>query len=107
MLRGAAILRIKDSYTTSIIPFLLKGDDIKKDNIGVIMFQVTNDAYYTDTPTVELVRCMGSRDLGVVSPSVDISVIRLFFALAAETPTLQRVDHASFKVYTTVDNSGA
>ena len=88
-------------------PFYSKATTSRETISASIIFQVTNDAYYTDLPTAELVRYMGPRDLGVISPSVDIPSSDSFFALAAEAPTLQRIDRVSFEVNTAADNYSA
>ncbi|KAF8548005.1 hypothetical protein OG21DRAFT_815789 [Imleria badia] len=108
MLRGAAILCPNGpGGVDGIIPFLLAGEEIKSDNIGVIMFQVTNDALYTHIPMADLFDAMNPRSLGVVCPSADIPVIRIVFALAATTPSLALVHHEltneTEESYTTYD----
>ncbi|KAF8554216.1 hypothetical protein OG21DRAFT_1509127 [Imleria badia] len=96
MARGAAILCPNGpGGVDGIIPFLLKGEEIKPDNIGVIMFRVTNDARYTHIPKADLLRAMNPRSLGVISRSADVPVIRIVFALAAATPRLALVQHES------------
>jgi hypothetical protein len=84
MVRGAAILCANGQPAVNgIIPFLLTGDEIIRDNIGVIMFQVKNDAKYTDNPQVDCFLKMDPRSSGIISPSADIPIIRMFFTLAS------------------------
>ncbi|KAF8554213.1 hypothetical protein OG21DRAFT_1484826 [Imleria badia] len=95
MVRGAAILcGNNQAGTDGIIPFLLNGDKIEQGNIGVILFQVKNDASFTHNPKPEEVRKMNPRSPTIIMHP-DIPVIRFFFALSASTPTLQSVIHAT------------
>ncbi|KAF8138824.1 hypothetical protein EV363DRAFT_1314913 [Boletus edulis] len=106
MLRGTAILCSTDQPgINGIIPFLLEGEEIKPDNIGVIMFQVQNDPIYTDSPEADIVRRMDSQISEIIHPSANIPVVRLFFALGANTPTLQRIKHEPS--YTSMENYSA
>ena len=95
MARGAAILCGNNQRSMDgIIPFLFDGDEIRPGNIGVILFQVKNDRTY-NKPIVQRVHDMDPRGFGVISPSADIPVIRLFFSLAANTPALELVHHTT------------
>jgi hypothetical protein len=108
MVRGAAILcGSSQAGINGIIPFLFEGDEIRPDNIGAIIFQVKNDQSYTNMQKANFLRRMDPRSLGIISSSANIPVIRFFFALSANTPTLQRVHHESSdtaaKGYSTYD----
>ena len=94
MVRGAAILCGNcQPGVDGIIPFLLKGDKITRDNIGVIMFQVKNDVKFTANPKVDYIQKMDPRSSGI---SADIPIIRLFFALASLTPAVKLVQHETW-----------
>ena len=58
MARGAAVLCARGQPVDGIIPFLFKGDEIRLDNIGVIMFQVKNDVKYSNSPQLNLFHAM-------------------------------------------------
>ena len=95
MARGAAILCGNNQRSMDgIIPFLFDGDEIRPEKIGVILFQVKNDWAYRK-PMPEAVRNMDPREFGVIFPSADIPIIRLFFELAADTPALKLIHHDS------------
>ena len=94
MARGAAMLCANGQPgVDGIIPFLLDGDKITPDNIGIIMFQVKNDARHSHIPKVDLFDAMDPQNLGLFS--TDIPIIRIVFALAANQPQLVLVDHAT------------
>ncbi|KAF8438648.1 hypothetical protein L210DRAFT_2278101 [Boletus edulis BED1] len=94
MVRGAAILCGNGQRgIDGIIPFLFEGNEIRLDNIGVIMFQVKNSAKYTNTPNPTVLLKMDPLYLGLTDPN--IPVIRFVFALAATTPTLSSINHAT------------
>ena len=91
MARGAALLCAAcQKGVDGIIPFLLKGDEIKRDNIGVIMFQSKNDQSFTDNPSQDPLRAMNPR---TICDLADVPVVRIFFALAANRPALKVVPH--------------
>ncbi|KAL4072622.1 hypothetical protein V8B97DRAFT_1899112 [Scleroderma yunnanense] len=93
MARGAAVLCANGQPgIDGIIPFLLKGDEIRADNIGVILFQVKNDRSYSNSPQQNLFHAMDPCSLGV---SNSVPVIRIVFALAANTPGLVLAQHSS------------
>jgi len=84
MLRGAAVLCANGQRAVDgIIPFLFKGDEIRLDNIGVIMFQVKNDVRYSSSPWLDLFHAMDPCSLGILDAPANIPVIRIVFALAA------------------------
>ena len=94
MARGAAVLCASGRPAVDgIIPFVFEGNEIRSDNIGVIMFQVTNDAKYSNSPQLNLFDAMDPCSLGVLGSPAKIPIIRIIFALAAETPSLTFVDH--------------
>jgi len=94
MTRGAAVLCANDLAVDGIIPFLLKGDEIRADNIGVIMFQVMDDEKYSNSPQLHLFHDMDPCSLRIGSPA-NVPIIRIVFALAAKTPSLVRVDYTA------------
>jgi len=93
MARGAALLCAGGQPAVDgIIPFLFKGDEIRSDNIGVIMFQVTNDVKYSNSPQLNLFDAMDPCSLGILRSPANVPVIRIVFALAAEAPSLTLVE---------------
>ncbi|KZT22737.1 hypothetical protein NEOLEDRAFT_1137521 [Neolentinus lepideus HHB14362 ss-1] len=104
MFRGvAAFCDTGNIWIDGIIPFLYRGSQIKVENVGVIMWQCRNDSKYTDTPNIELLRAMDPYSLGIFDPShpVDVPVIRIVFALAADTPCLKLVSDTGPSINTT------
>jgi len=98
MARGAAVLCASGQLAVDgIIPFLLKGDEIRADNIGVIMFQVTNDEKYSNSPQLHLFHAMDPYSLGILGSLSNVPIIRIVFALGAKTPSLACVDYTAKK----------
>ena len=93
MARGAAVLCASGQPVDGIIPFLFKGDEIRLDNIGVIMFQVKDDVKCSNSPQLNLFHAMDPYSLGILQFPTNIPVIRIVFALAAKTPSLTFVDY--------------
>ena len=94
MARGAAVLCANGQPgVDGIIPFLFEGDEIKPDNIGVIMFQVKNDVKYTSFPRLNLFHAMDPFSVEILSHPTRVPVIRIVFALAATTPTIRLPDY--------------
>ena len=98
MTRGAAVLCANGQPAVDgIIPFLFKGDELCSDKIGVIMFQVKNDVKYSGLPQLDLFHAMDPCSLGILESPAKIPVIRIVFALAANTPSLPLVNHPKTK----------
>ena len=94
MARGAAVLCASGQPAVDgIIPFLFEGDEIRSDNIGVIMFQVKNDAKHSKSVQLNHFYAMDPCSLGILGFPASVPVIRIVFALAAETPSLTLVDY--------------
>jgi len=94
MARGAAVLCANGQHAVDgIIPFLLEGDEIRPDNIGIIMFQVKNDARYSSNPDWQLFLAMDPFSLKILEPSTKVPIIRIVFALAAQTSSFTLVDY--------------
>jgi len=88
MARGAAVLCANGHPAVDgIIPFLVEGDEIRLDNIGIIMFQVKNDTKCYSLRR-NLFDAMDPRSLGILE-SDNIPVIRIVFALAEKTPSIE------------------
>ena len=74
MARGAAVLCANNQPgLDGLIPFLVNGDIIQPDNIGLtILFQVKNDAKFSHIPKIELFDKMDPQSLGVFSDEIPI-----------------------------------
>ena len=86
--RGAAILCGNClPGVDGIIPFVFRDSHLEGDNIGIILWQSTRDKAYTNKPDCSLFDQM---DLfRIFDGKEPIPVIRIVFALAARTPSVQ------------------
>jgi hypothetical protein len=105
LVRGAAVLcGTNQAGIDGVIPFLLKGDEIRLDNIGVILWQAKNDPSYTTTPDSALFNAMDPYKCGIFEQTVvNIPIIRIVFALAAKEPCLKIVTVPEMPSYKTHD----
>jgi len=98
MVRGAALLCANgDLAVDGIIPFLFEGDEIRQDNIGVIMFKVKNDATYSSSPQFHLFHAMDPFSLNILEPPTKVPIIRIVFAPAVKTPSFKLVNYNTKK----------
>ncbi|KIL67286.1 hypothetical protein M378DRAFT_9526 [Amanita muscaria Koide BX008] len=90
MTRGAGVLCAnKHPSIDAVNVFLPSGTKLTIDNLGLILHQVKNDAIYTHIPKWKLFESMNPYDLGILKEGdAPVPVIRIFFALAAKTPSL-------------------
>ncbi|KAM6495407.1 hypothetical protein JOM56_008113 [Amanita muscaria] len=90
MTRGAGVLCANNHPSIDAVNvFLPSGTKLTIDNLGLILHQVKNDASYTHIPKWKLFESMNPYDLGILKEGdTPVPVIRIFFALAAETPSL-------------------
>ena len=94
MARGAAVLCANGQYAVDgIIPFLVEGDEIRSDNIGLIMFQVKNDSKYSASPHSNLFNAMDPCVLKIVGSATNVPTIRIVFALAGRTTAIELTAH--------------
>jgi hypothetical protein len=106
--RGAGVLCGTNNFGVDMVqPFLYNGPALRVDNLGLILKQVKNDMKYNHHPDLSLFDKMDPVTLGFFDEqdqnSFSVPVIRIVFALAAKTPSLQVVrinsSNHSFTVY--------
>ncbi|KDR72947.1 hypothetical protein GALMADRAFT_228637 [Galerina marginata CBS 339.88] len=93
--RGAAVLcasRLGDIDGLNV--FLKAGTKIAIDNLGLLLWQVKNDASFTDIPKPDKFESMDPYKLNILKTGdAPVPVIRILFALAAERPSLHVTRH--------------
>ncbi len=88
--RGAAILCGNcQPGVDGVIPFVFEGDHLEADKIGVILWQSKLDKSYTNDPDYSLFDKMDPIRLKIFDGEESIPVIRIVFALAARTSSVQ------------------
>jgi hypothetical protein len=74
-----------------------------KDNAGLILHQIKNNLKYSTEPQQKLFDAMDPYDLEILEVDASaIPLIRIVFALAARTPSLNIVHHSPTKGYPAV-----
>lgn len=104
MTRGAGVL-CANNYTSidSVNVFLRSGTKLSIDNLGLILYQIKNDASYTDTPQPKLFEAMNPYDRKILKVGdAAVPLIRIFFALAARTPCLKVTRHEATTTYNAI-----
>jgi hypothetical protein len=93
--RGAGMLCANGHPGIDFVkPFLLKGLLLSRENLSTILGQVKTDSKFTDTPDLSLFDKMDPFALGLFGVGGILStapIIRIVFAFAAKTPSLQLV----------------
>ena len=104
MTRGAGVLCANNHVSIDAVNvFLQSGTKLTIDNLGLILYQIKNDSHYSHIPKPKLFESMNAYDLGILkSGDAPVPVIRIFFALAAKTPSLHVNRHAPSPSYNAV-----
>ncbi|KDR72943.1 hypothetical protein GALMADRAFT_252299 [Galerina marginata CBS 339.88] len=99
--RGAAVLCADNQpFIDGVNVFLKAGTNISVDNLGLLLWQVKNDASFTDIPEPDKFESMDPYNLNILKTGdAPVPVIRMFFALAAERPSLHVTRHEPSKGY--------
>jgi hypothetical protein len=102
--RGAAVLCMNNQTGIDAInAFLKDGTQLIRENAGLILHQIKNDAHYTKTPQQKLFDLMDPYALGILGEDCPaVPVIKIVFALAARTPSLHVVRRAPTKDYSAI-----
>jgi hypothetical protein len=90
--RGAAVQCANSQLgVDGLMPFLWRGTKLSRDNLGVCMWQAKNDSSFTHQIDQSLFEAMDPFTLKIFGDDsgCDIPVIRIVFALAADTPSVQ------------------
>jgi hypothetical protein len=101
MTRGAGVLCTNSQASIDAANvFLISGTEVRTDNLGLILYQVKNHADYNGKPNAKLFDSMNPYDLKILAPEDEpIPLIRIFFALAAKTPSLHVTRHPPSSTY--------
>ena len=101
MTRGAGVLSADGQVSIDAANvFLISGTKVRTDNLGLILYQIKNNADYNDKPNPKLFDSMNPYDLKILAPEdKPIPLIRIFFALAAKTPSLHVTRHPPSSTY--------
>ena len=101
MTRGAGVLCANNHTSIDAVNvFLQSGTKLTTNNLGLILYQIKNDSHYSHIPKPNLFESMNPYDLGILQATDDpVPVIRIFFALAAKTPSLHVNRHAPSSAY--------
>ena len=104
MTRGAGVLCANGQASIDAANvFLLSGTKLTTDNFGLILKQIKNDARYTHVPKPKLFASMDPYDIGILKAGdAPVPLIRIFFALAAKTPSLHVYRHDPSPTYNAV-----
>ena len=104
MTRGAGVLCANSQASIDAINvFLISGTELRTDNLGVVLYQIKNNADYNDLPKPTLFDSMDPYDLKILEAGdKPIPVIRIFFALASKTPSLHVTRHPPSSSYRAV-----
>ena len=102
--RGAAVLCANNqSGVDAINVFLRDGTKLVRDNAGLILHQVKNNSGYSTKPRQKLFDAMDPYDLEILEAGAPaVPLIKIVFALAARTPSLNVVRRSSTKEYAAV-----
>ncbi|KAF8332488.1 hypothetical protein F5887DRAFT_1063857 [Amanita rubescens] len=83
--------------------FLKSGTKLAIDNLGLILYRISNDPHYTHIPEPKLFESMNPYDVGILKEGdAPVPVIRIIFALAAQTPSLHVIRHDPSPAYNAV-----
>ena len=98
--RGAAVQCANSQHgIDGLMPFLWRGTKLSRDNLGVCMWQAKNDPSFTDQVNASLFEAMDPFTLKIFDDDSesDVPVIRIVFALAGDTPSVQvvKVQHTT------------
>ncbi len=105
MTRGAGVLCPNNGASIDAVNvFLRSGTKLTTDNLGLILYQIKNDPhYYSHIPKPELFESMDPYDVGILkADDAPVPVIRIIFALAAQTPSLHVIRHDPSPTYDAV-----
>jgi len=104
MTRGAgAVCDNSQASIDAVNVFLISGTEFRTDNLGAILYQIKNNAVYNDKPEPKLFASMNPYDLKILAPEdKPIPIIRIFFALAAKTPSLHVTRHPPTSTYNAI-----
>jgi len=104
MTRGAGVLCVNSQASVDAINvFLISGTELRTDNLGVVLYQIKNNADYKDLPEPTLFDSMDLYDLNILEAGdKPIPLIRIFFALASKTPSLYVTRHPPSSSYRAV-----
>ena len=102
--RGAAVLCANNQTGIDAINvFLRDGTKLVRENAGLILHQMKNDPRYSTEPQPKLFNAMDPRDLEILGTGdLAVPLIKIIFALAARTPSLNVVRHDPTKEYPAV-----
>jgi hypothetical protein len=102
--RGGAILCANNQAGVDAINvFLRDSPKLHRDNAGLVLHQITNDPSYSKKPQQKLFNAMDPYDLEILEagdPAVPL--IKIIFALASRTPSLNVVRHSPMTEYPAV-----
>ncbi|KAF8323573.1 hypothetical protein F5887DRAFT_1208074 [Amanita rubescens] len=104
MTRGAAV-QCTDNHPSinAVTVFLKSGTKLAIDNLGLILYRVSNDPHYTHIPKPKCFESMNPYDVGILKEGdAPVPVIRIIFALAAQTPSLHVTRHDPSPAYNAV-----
>jgi hypothetical protein len=99
--RGAAVLcPANQTGIDAIITFLKNGTTLTRANAGLILIQIKNDPKYSDVSRGELFAAMDPRDHEIIKEGDEaVPLIKVVFALAAQSHSLHVVRHEPSKEY--------
>jgi hypothetical protein len=99
--RGAGVLCANNHNSIDAVNVFLKsGTGLTLDNLGLALYQFKNDPRYTHIPKPKLFEPMDPYDVGILKEGdTPVPVVRIFFALAAKTPSLHVTRHAPSPTY--------
>jgi hypothetical protein len=87
--RGAGVLCGNSQRAIDGVNVFFRGNEMSVDNLGLIVWQVKNDAAYSRHPQQELFARMDPYTLQILEkPQRPVPIIKIFFALAARVPGL-------------------
>jgi hypothetical protein len=101
MTRGAGVLCANNHTSIDAVNVFLKsGTTLTINNLGLVLYQIKNDSHYSHIPKPKLFDSMNPYDLGILkAEDAPVPLIRVFFALAAKTPSLHVTRHAPSSTY--------
>ena len=104
MTRGAGVLCANNHRSIDAVNvFLQFGTKLTINNLGLILYQIKNDASYTHNPKWGFLESMNPYDIGILEQGdAAVPLIRIFFALAAKTPSLRVRRHPPSPNYNAV-----
>lgn len=99
--RGAAVLcATNQSGIDAVNVFLKEGPQVTRENAGLVLHQMKNDAKYSSTPVRKLFKAMDPYDLGILEEGTPaVPLIKIVFALASKVPSLNIVRRNPTKKY--------